>query len=187
MIETARLALRLAHVDEAAAVARYWADNRERFRPTDPPRDAEFTTEPYWKARLELNRQEAEAGESLRLYAFAGARPIAAINFTQVRRGPQQACTLGFGVDGAHEGRGYMSEALRAATAHVFDAMRLHRIEANHLPENLRSGRLLLRLGFEVQGYAKRYLYINGAWRDHVMTALTSADDAAPRCRERSS
>ena len=66
-----------------------------------------------------------------------------------------------------------MSEALRAATAHVFSAMELHRIEANYLPENLRSGRLLLRLGFEVQGYARRYLYIDGAWRDHVLTALT--------------
>lgn len=180
MIQTARLVLRLARVDEAAAVSRYWVDNRDRFRPTDPPRDEEFYTEAYWRARLDLNRREADAGESLRLFAFLGARPIAAINFTQVRRGPQQACTLGFGVGGAHEGQGYMGEALRAATAHVFEAMGLHRIEANYLPENLRSGRLLLRLGFEVQGYARRYLYINGAWRDHVLTALTSADEEAP-------
>jgi ribosomal-protein-alanine N-acetyltransferase len=51
--------------------------------------------------------------------------------------------------------------------------LRLHRVQANHLPENQRSARLLQRLGFRVEGLAREYLYINGAWRDHVLTALT--------------
>jgi len=55
----------------------------------------------------------------------------------------------------------------------VFESLRLHRVQANHLPENLRSARLLQRLGFRVEGSAHAYLFINGAWRDHVLTALT--------------
>ena len=47
---------------------------------------------------------------------------------------------------------------------------------ANYMPDNLRSAALLKRLGFEVEGLAKNYLYINGQWRDHVLTSLTNAD-----------
>ncbi|MNL86782.1 ribosomal-protein-S5-alanine N-acetyltransferase [compost metagenome] len=51
---------------------------------------------------------------------------------------------------------------------------------ANYIPENERSGALLKRLGFEVEGLARDYLKINGAWRDHVLTArINDADDRA--------
>lgn len=45
---------------------------------------------------------------------------------------------------------------------------------ANYVPTNERSGRLLRRLGFTVEGYARDYLFIDGAWRDHVLTSLTN-------------
>jgi len=65
-----------------------------------------------------------------------------------------------------------MAEALRAANGFAFRALRLHRIMANYRPENERSGRLLERLGFVREGLARDYLFIDGAWRDHVLTAL---------------
>ena len=43
---------------------------------------------------------------------------------------------------------------------------------ANYLPINERSGRLLKRLGFKVEGYARDYIFINGAWQDHILTAM---------------
>lgn len=46
------------------------------------------------------------------------------------------------------------------------------RIQASYIPDNVRSGRLLQRLGFQREGLAPRYLFIDGAWRDHVITAL---------------
>ncbi|MCK6430817.1 MAG: GNAT family N-acetyltransferase, partial [Burkholderiaceae bacterium] len=67
--------------------------------------------------------------------------------------------------------RGLMTEALAACIDFAFGALRLHRIQANYMPENERSGRLLARLAFEREGYAKDYLFIDGAWRDHVLTA----------------
>ena len=70
--------------------------------------------------------------------------------------------------------------ALVATIAHMFDAMRIHRIQASYLPENARSGRLLQRLGFQREGIAPLYLFIDGAWRDHVVTSLinTHFDDS---------
>jgi ribosomal-protein-alanine N-acetyltransferase len=78
---------------------------------------------------------------------------------------------LGFSIGGRYEGRGLMGEALGAAIEHVFNEYRLHRIMANHRPENLRSGNLLARLGFEREGLARAYLKINGEWADHVLTS----------------
>jgi ribosomal-protein-alanine N-acetyltransferase len=101
---------------------------------------------------------------------------IGRLNFTEIVRGPFRACILGYAVDRAYEGRGYMFEGLRAAIAWVFGELRLHRIMANYRPENERSGRLLERLGFVREGYARDYLFIDGAWRDHVLTALTNPD-----------
>lgn len=53
----------------------------------------------------------------------------------------------------------------------AFEALGLHRVMANYQPANERSGRFLRRLGFVPEGYARDYLYINGMWRDHILTS----------------
>jgi ribosomal-protein-alanine N-acetyltransferase len=69
-----------------------------------------------------------------------------------------------------------MREALQAGNAFMFSGRRVHRIMANHAPDNGRSAALLARLGFEREGIARDYLFINGAWRDHVLTSLTNPE-----------
>ncbi len=66
-----------------------------------------------------------------------------------------------------------MTEALLVATRWAFKELRLHRIMANYQPRNERSGRLLERLGFVREGLAHQYLFIDGEWKDHVLTSLT--------------
>lgn len=67
-----------------------------------------------------------------------------------------------------------MQEALEPTLRYMQRQQGMHRIMANYMPHNQRSGQLLARLGFEKEGYAKDYLMINGRWRDHVLTALTT-------------
>lgn len=67
-----------------------------------------------------------------------------------------------------------MREALQAAIRYMFTEQKLHRIGANYRPENIRSGKLLAKLGFKIEGFSKDYLFINGAWRDHVLTSITN-------------
>jgi ribosomal-protein-alanine N-acetyltransferase len=180
-INTERLTLRLARPGMQAAIARFlnenFAGHLDRW---SPPATGAFFTEAFWRERLAIAVEEFQAGRSARFVLqeradeAAGAPIVGTCNYTNIVRGPFLACNLGYQVARSHQGRGLMSEALRATNAFVFDEMRLHRIMANYRPENTRSGRLLERLGFAREGLARDYLFIDGAWRDHVLTALTN-------------
>jgi len=98
-------------------------------------------------------------------------RIIASINFTNFIFGVFQACYLGFSLDHDCQGRGLMHESLEGSLRYVRENYGMHRIMANHLPDNERSSNTLRRLGFVKEGYAESYLKINGAWQDHVLNS----------------
>ena len=184
-LSTERTRLHLPAPAEARRVLEYFRRNQEHLAPWSPPSPADFLTEAYWQRRLAENRAEYEADRSLRMFlrtADGGpdAPVIGSLSFTGFVRGPFQACFLGYGMDAEQQGQGIMHEALARACRHVFEVLGLHRIQANHLLQNDRSARLLRRLGFQVEGHARDYLFIDGAWRDHVLTSLTNEDAPTP-------
>jgi [ribosomal protein S5]-alanine N-acetyltransferase len=177
-LETARLTLRLARPGMQGAMARFldenYAGHLDRW---SPPAAAEFFTERYWAERLAASVDEFQADRSVRFVlqprASSEDGPIlGTCSYTNIVRGAFHACHLGYQVARSHQGQGLMTEALRGANGFMFDQHRLHRIMANYRPENERSRRLLERLGFVREGLAKDYLFIDGAWRDHVLTSL---------------
>jgi len=101
-------------------------------------------------------------------------RIIGTANLNNIVRGAFHSAHLGFSLHHERQGHGLMKEALDALIAWAFspEGLHLHRIEANYQPHNGRSAALLDRLGFRQQGFALDYLFLAGAWRDHVMTAL---------------
>jgi [ribosomal protein S5]-alanine N-acetyltransferase len=178
--DTARLTVRLARPGMEASMVRFLEENYvghlDRW---SPPMAAEFFTERFWAERLALAVDELAADRSARfvlqpLGAGAGGAILGTCNYSNFVRGAFHACHLGYQVGRAHEGRGLMAEGLRASNAFVFDTLRMHRIMANFRPENDRSRRLLERLGFVEEGFARAYLFIDGAWRDHVLTSLVN-------------
>lgn len=176
-IATARLRLRLPEPGDIAAILRYYSENRERFTPWWPRWPDDFFTPDYWRRRIAQDQEDFHQERSVRLLMLRHEAPavvIGQINFNQIVRGSAQYCTLGYGLDGAHEGQGLMAEGLRAAVRYMFEEQNLHRIAANYIPHNQRSGMVLRRLGFTVEGYARDYLYINGRWQDHILTSLTN-------------
>lgn len=177
-LTTPRLVLELMAPAHAGLLAEFFRRNDAHLRPWDPPRPGGIAEAAFWVAEAERAGEDYRDGAVARWVAFAREdreRIIVRANYTQIVRGPFQSCMLGYAVDQAHQGRGLMHEALQATLAHAFEVLRLHRVQANYLPENHRSARLLRRLGFRVEGLAHDYLYINGAWRDHVLSALTTA------------
>lgn len=134
------------------------------------------TPEEAIQKRLETWIKECEEGKSVRFLMRPITVPdlvIGFCNFTQIYRGAFQACYLGYKIDREYEGKGLMFEALEISIGYVFETMGLHRIMANYMPINIKSAKLLNRLGFAIEGYAKNYLLINNRWEDHVLTAMS--------------
>jgi ribosomal-protein-alanine N-acetyltransferase len=82
----------------------------------------------------------------------------------------------GYWVDSRVAGRGIMPTAMALAVDHAFTQGGLHRIEVNIRPENAASRRVVEKLGFRQEAYHRRYLHIDGEWRDHLGYALTTED-----------
>jgi ribosomal-protein-alanine N-acetyltransferase len=184
-ITTARLRLAATTVALAAAVAAYHLRNRASHGPWNPPMpDNLFTADGQHERLAVAARAEAE-GTQVGWWLSLRDEPTQVIGharFSQIARGPFQSAMLGYTIDSAHEGRGLMREALEAALADAFGPrVALHRVQANARLENTRSLSLLARLGFVREGVAKEYLFIDGAWRDHVLTALRASDWPADR------
>jgi len=176
LILTPRLMLSASQPALADAVADFHRRNRAHFAPWDPPTPERFFTPGF---QLERLRQAAEAFTANTAYRWwllpreAPQQVIGSVHVSQIARGAFQSAMLGYALDEQAQGQGLMHEALQAAIAEVFGhGVNLHRLQANHRPENLRSAAVLARLGFQVEGLAPNYLYIDGAWRDHVLTAL---------------
>ena len=181
--ETERLVVRLASDPDVPEIVRYFDENREHLRPFDPVRPPAFFEPRFWDAQVKQSVTEYLGDRALRLFLFLAEPPhsiVGTVNFTRIERGVSQSCSLGYGLAATAQGKGYMEEALRPAIDFVFRSLRLHRIEADYMPHNRRSGNLLRRLGFVVEGYARDYLLINGRWEDHVLTSLTHADWEPP-------
>ena len=108
--------------------------------------------------------------------------PLAGVYaLSQIHHGAFRNAYLGYYAFVPHDGTGAMRAAMPLVTAHAFDELGLHRLQANVQPENTRSRRLLEATGWREEGLARRYLLIDGAWRDHVMYAFTVEDAARHR------
>ena len=110
----------------------------------------------------------------LRLIVDAASGELAGVvNANEIVRGSFQSAFLGYYAFTPFDGTGRMEAGLRAMLREAFVTLRLHRLEANIQPENVRSIALVERLGFRLEGFSPGYLKIRGHWRDHERWAIT--------------
>jgi [ribosomal protein S5]-alanine N-acetyltransferase len=119
-----------------------------------------------------INRCQNEDFEGLLICHADSAEIIGVANFSQIFYRAFQNAYLGYYVDVNFSGQGLMSEGVRLAIDYAFCTLGLHRIQ----PQNRASIHLVERLGFTKEGFSRRYLKINGEWRDHERWALTVED-----------
>lgn len=172
--------LRLEHysVRHAPAILDYYVRNRAHLERWEPERASEFYTLAYHRRECERAESAARSDEFVRFAAFAreGDALVALVNLWNIRRGVIQAAVIGYSVDEASGGHGYATEAAGAVVAYAFGSLNLHRVETSYHPLNERSGRVLRKLGFAVEGYARDYLYMNGRWNDAILVSRINPD-----------
>lgn len=173
---TNRLFLRTVNEEDAQRLFHFESKNYAFWAPFTPLYTASQAPLSFWEQKIQEWEEEAHKGQSCRFLLFGRHQPegplVGSCNFTQIFRGNFQACYLGYKLDQDWEGKGLMYEALSHLIQIIFQEQKLHRIMANYLPSNVRSERLLLKLGFVKEGYAKEYLQVQGRWEDHILTAL---------------
>jgi ribosomal-protein-alanine N-acetyltransferase len=99
---------------------------------------------------------------------FAGQLNVSGMSY-----GSLSSASIGYWVAERFAGHSVTPTAVALATDHVFFGLGLHRMEICIRPENAASLRVVEKLGFRYEGLRRRFIHINGDWRDHFCFALT--------------
>ncbi len=166
--------IRRIEPSDAEKLRAYYRKNSDHFRPWEPRRENEYYSKPFWGQRVSEMVSQQKKGEAV-YFLLEDSKTneiIAHCTLSQIFHGVFKACYMGYAISESHQSKGLMERLCRYTIEYAFDELDLHRIMANYMPYNNRSARLLSKLGFCREGYAKNYLKINGRWEDHVMTSL---------------
>ena len=93
------------------------------------------------------------------------------INLTNIKNELYKSITIGYWMGINFTGKGYMQDSIKNICEFCFNNLSLNRIEAACLPKIIVSKRVLTKSGFVIEGYAKKYLEINGKFEDHILFA----------------
>ena len=166
--------LRYPRIADYANWARLRGESREFLSKWEPVWSEDELTRGAFRRRIKRYHKETRLDSAYVFFVFRESDDtlMGGCTLSNVRRGVTQCCALGYWIGARYARQGFMFDALRALLPFVFTTLGLHRVEAACLPENEPSRNLLTKLGFRVEGEAKRYLLINGEWKDHVLFAL---------------
>jgi ribosomal-protein-alanine N-acetyltransferase len=181
IVAAERIALHYPLLEDYPAWAALRAQSRDFLTPWEPSWPEDELMRSAFRRRLRLYARAIRAEEAHPFFVIrhADSRLLGGLTLSNIRRGVTQSATLGYWIGAPYAGHGYMSEAVRASLRFCFGRLSLHRVEAACLPDNAPSRRLLQRCGFHEEGYARRYIKINGVWQDHVLFAILESDTQA--------
>ncbi|MBX2806846.1 MAG: GNAT family N-acetyltransferase [Hyphomicrobiales bacterium] len=159
-----------------------WANLREAseafLRPWEPEWAADELSRSAFRRRLRYYHRDIREGTGYAFFLLKSddSTLIGGITLTNARRGVSQSISIGYWIGATYSRQGYMTSALEMLMPFVFRQLGFHRLEAACLPSNLPSRKLLMKSGFDHEGFARKYLKINGLWQDHLL--FSAIDDS---------
>jgi ribosomal-protein-alanine N-acetyltransferase len=184
-LRTRRLTLRPLRPSDVFA----WQEVRRRcaswlvpWEPMRPPGAMDPTeSRAAFDARCEQRDRDRSQGTAYGFAIFEDGRVIGECNVNNVQRGAMQGAYVGYWIDQARAGQGFMPEAVVAVLRFAFEELGLHRVQISIVPRNTASRRVVEKLALRDEGIAERYLEIHGVWEDHVRYAMTAEEWVARR------
>jgi ribosomal-protein-alanine N-acetyltransferase len=179
VLTDAVLCLRLPTVSDYGVWVSERSESRAFLRPWEPTWSADDLTRAAFKRRVRRVQRDAaeQSGFAFLIFRRDDEALLGGVTLSNVRRGVAQSASLGYWMSVRHAGRGYMRRAVDLVLDFAFGELRLHRVEAACIPGNERSLGLLEKAGFVREGYARRYLLIDGRWQDHVLLSRTAEEE----------
>ena len=176
-----RVMLRTPSVSDFPQWARLREESRSFLAPWEPIWPGDDLTKLAFRRRLRRYQREVRNGTGYPFFVFSADSEtlLGGLTMAQIQRGVAQTATLGYWTGKPHAGKGFMTAAVRAVVGFAFDSLHLNRVDAACLPHNAASIRLLEKVGFQREGYARKYLCIDGRWQDHILYGLVR-DDPRP-------
>ena len=138
-----------AELSLAEQAVDYYKRNRAFLETFEPVRSEEFFTLEYQQTVLTKEMADYEAKTAFRFYIIPMEQPskiIGVIGLNNVVWGAFCSAFLGYKLDKDYVGNGYMSMAVKMLTKYAFEELGLHRIEANVMPKNKASLRVLEKI-----------------------------------------
>lgn len=169
------ISIRLVKQRDARALQHELLSNRPWLRPweaTSPEGIGSFDM------RLGVRRllQQYRDGVGIPLVMEYQGQVAGQLNVWGIARGSLGSATIGYWVSERFAGKGITPTSVALATDLCFTELGLHRMEICIRPENTASLRVVEKLGFRYEGYRRRFIHINGDWRDHYAFALVRED-----------
>ncbi len=173
-LQSQRIFMRPPSLSDWQSWAVVRAVNQDHVQPFEPQWPQDAFSRDLFKRRLTRQAREWNLGHANAFLIFkrGDGQLIGGMNINNICRGAAQYAALGYWIDQDHEGQGYMTESLDLTLHYCFETLGLHRVNASCLAHNERSRNALVKAGFQKEGFAEKYLQINGKWQDHVLYGL---------------
>lgn len=176
VITTKRMKLQMIDETYTDQVLAFVARNQTYLKEWEPLRTEDFYASSVQQEMLRDEAAKNQEGSLCKYWLFLDGQIIGSVALSNIVRGVFQSCHLGYRIDEQEQGKGLMTEAVEAVVNHAFKNLRLHRIEANIMPRNQASLRVVQKLGFQNEGTSRKYLKINGKWEDHIHMVLLNEE-----------
>ena len=167
--------LRPIRLRDARVVERELMENRRWLRQweaTSPHAPVNFDM----RASIRNLLSHARAGTGLPFVMEYDGQVAGQLNVSSITGGSLASASIGYWVSERFAGRGLTPISVALATDYCFHRLGLHRMEICIRPENGPSLRVVEKLGFRYEGLRRRFIHINGDWRDHFCFALVAEE-----------
>jgi [ribosomal protein S5]-alanine N-acetyltransferase len=175
-VAAGQVALRPVRLRDGGVWSRLRLRDEDYLRVWEPDAEgswAERFTTMAWPVMCGGLRAMARRGHALPFVITLDGQFVGQLTLGNVVRGSLRSAWVGYWVESGVAGGGVATGAVALAVDHAFGPVGLHRVEATVRPENAASLRVLAKLGFRDEGLLRRYLEVDGAWRDHRLLAMT--------------
>lgn len=171
MLETERLRLKSVEANDAGAFYNFLMKNYDFFKPWSPEYPPDYKSVEFHLKRIESLEKDEREGRGIKFAVYKkeeDSRIIGSVALSNIVKGPFLSCYLGYRFDENENGKGYAAESVKSVIDYAFENLKLHRVEANIIPQNKASIKVAEKLGFVYEGTSKKYLQINSVWEDHM-------------------